>query len=178
LAAWNVKKAVARIQNVQNSLIYKWLDHYEQPPEPVAQAIDEEFKNYKDCSGVSSITLLPSWLLHESFFHFTTTHLNEIVWVHQKVTRHSVNFIPTGKTYAIVIRDANGRTVEVDAGRGSKQTISGFATALQMRIPWAVFGYSDKLRDLYKKSRRDFAEAVRARRIEYLKKTPAEAPEA
>ena len=178
LAAWNVSKAVARIQNVQNSPIYKWLGHYEQSPELVAQAIDDELKNYKDCPSISSnlllrpcsMTLLPSWLLHKSFFHFTTMRLNEIVWVHQKVTKHSVNFIPTGKTFAILIYDANGRTVEVDAGRRSEQKISGFAAALQTRIPWVAFGYSNELKNLYKKSRRDFAETVRARRIEYLQK--------
>lgn len=170
LAAWNVKKSVARIQNVQNSPIYKWLGHYEQSPELAAQAIDDELKNYKDCSSISSITLLPSWLLHKSFFHFTTMQLNEIVWVHQKVTKHSVNFIPTGKTFAIVIYDANGRTVEVDAGRRSEQKVSGFAAALQKRIPWVAFGYSNELKNLYKKRRRDFVETVRARRTEYLQK--------
>ena len=97
-------------------------------------------------------------------------HLNEIVWVHQKVTKHSVNFIPTGKSFAILIYDANGRTVEVDAGRRSEQKISGFASALQTRIPWVAFGYSNELKNLYKKSRRDFVETVRARRIEYLQK--------
>jgi hypothetical protein len=84
----------------------------------------------------------------------------------------------TGKTYAIVIHDASGRTIEVDAGRGAEQMISGFATTLQLRIPWVACGYSDELRNLYRKSRRDFADAVRARRIEYLKKTAAEAAEA
>ena len=110
------------------------------------------------------------WLLHKSFFHFTTMHLNEIVWLHQKVTEHSVNFIPTGESFAIVIYGANGRTLEVDAGRRSGQKISSFADALQTRIPWVAFGYSSELKNLYKKSRRDFAETVRARRIEYLQK--------
>src|SRR6516225_5109713 len=61
----------------------------------------------------------------------------------------------TGKTYAIVIHDASGRTIEVDAGRGAEQMISGFATTLQLRIPWVACGYSDELRNLYRKSRRD-----------------------
>jgi hypothetical protein len=177
LAAWNVKKAVARIQNVQNSPIYKWLDHYGQPPEVVAQAIDQEIKNYKDGSPISSITLLPSWMLHESFFHFTTLHLNEVVWVHQKITRHSVHFIPTGKSFAIVIRDAYGRTIEVDAGRGSEQVVSGFALALKMRMPWAASGYSDELKSLYTHRRRDFAGIVNTRRIEYMRNMAACAAE-
>ena len=28
-AAWNLKKAIMRIQNFENSPIYKWLAHYE-----------------------------------------------------------------------------------------------------------------------------------------------------
>ncbi|HKE26326.1 MAG TPA: DUF6709 family protein [Bryobacteraceae bacterium] len=178
LAAWNVRKAVARIQNVQNSPIYKGLNHYEQPPELAAHAIDEEFKNYKNRSPISSITLLPSWLLHKSFFHFTAMHLNEIVWVYQKVTRRSVNSIPVGKTFAIVVYDANGRVVEVDAGRGSEKVASSFVAILQKCIPWAVFGYSDELKDRYKKSRSDFAEAVRARYIEYSNKAASRGAQA
>ena len=45
-----------------------------------------------------------------------------------------------------------------------------FAAALQTRIPWVAFGYNNELKNLYKKSRTDFAETVRARRIEYLQK--------
>ncbi|HEY6329574.1 MAG TPA: DUF6709 family protein, partial [Blastocatellia bacterium] len=140
LAAWNIKKAVARIRNAQTSPIYKSLDHYGQPPEFVAQAIDEEFKTHNECSPISAVNLLPSWLLHRTFFHFTVMQINEIIWIHEKVTTHSVNFIPTGKTYAIVIHDATGRTIEVN-GRRSKEKISSLVTVLQARIPWAVFGY-------------------------------------
>jgi hypothetical protein len=177
LAAWNIKKAVARIRNVQNSPIYQSLNHYGQPPELVAQAMDQEFKNVEDCSPITSVTLLRSWLLHRTFFHFTAMHMNEIIWVHRKVTKNYVNFIPAGKTYSIMIYDAGGHNIEVN-GHRSEEKVSSLETALRMRIPWTVFGYTDEIRDIYKKSRKDLVEAVRTRHVEYLQKTAGSSAEA
>lgn len=167
LAAWNIKKAIARILNAKNSPVYKSLNHYGQAPELVAQEIDQEFKARKDCSPIFSVNLLPSWLLYRTFFHFTAMHMNEIIWAYQKVTSQSVNLIPTGKSYSMVVRDATGRTIEVN-GRRAEEKISSLAATLQTRIPWAVFGYTDELKDMYKKRRKDLADAVHSRQMEYL----------
>jgi len=117
LAAYNSRKALARIRNMENSPIYRSLKRYDVPPETVAQMVDNEFKQ-EGVTVVKSLMLSSSWLLHKTLFNLTIVHLNEIVWVYAKVTSHSYNFIPTGKSYGFSVADQAGRMIELDLGRG------------------------------------------------------------
>jgi hypothetical protein len=173
LAAYNIAKALTRINNIEASPVYKWLLHYDQPPAATGQMIDQDLKASGDSSTLRPFSLTSSWLLHKTFFNFKVTQLSEIVWVYQKVTRHSVNFIPTGKTYGVIIADKFGRKIEVDAGRGAQEKVASFVTALVNRIPWVIAGYSDQLRNEYQKNRAAMIAAVDARRAQYSRQANA-----
>jgi hypothetical protein len=173
LAAYNIVKALTRINNIEASPIYKWLQHYDQPPAATGQMIDQDLKASGNSSTLRPFILTSSWLLHKTIFNFKITQLSEIVWVYQKVTRHSVNFIPTGKTYGVIVADKFGRKIEVDAGRGAQQHVANFMTALVNRIPWVIAGYSDQLRNEYRKNRAALVAAVDARRVQYSRQANA-----
>src|SRR5207302_1608302 len=81
----------------EESPIYKWLEHYTQPPATTAQMIEEELRRPAEVWSIGSLKLTSSWLMNQSFFDLTIMNLIEVVWVYQKVTRHYYNFIPTGK---------------------------------------------------------------------------------
>jgi hypothetical protein len=173
LAAYNIGKAMTRMNNVEASPIYKWLQHYDQQPAATGQMIDQDLKASGDSSTLRPFVLTSSWLLHKTFFNFKVIQLSEIVWVYQKVTRHSVNFIPTGKTYGVIVADKFGRKIEVDAGRGAQQHVANFVTALVNRVPWVIAGYSDQLRNEYQKNRAALIAAVDARRAQYSRQANA-----
>jgi hypothetical protein len=171
LAAYNSRKALARIRNMENSPIYRSLKRHDVPPETVAQMIDNEFKQ-EGVTVVKSLMLSSSWLLHKTLFNLSIVHLNEIIWIYAKVTSHSYNFIPTGKSYGFIVADQAGRMIELDLGRGksSEREATSFLQNLAAQIPWIIVGYSDELKEEYTKDRRAFVAAVQQRKSSYFNK--------
>jgi len=79
-----------------------------------------------------------------------------LLWAYKRVTKHSVNFIPTGKSYAAVLA-CYGGAAEV---RGREKKVDAVLAFAAERAPWAVFGFSDDLSKLFKKKTQDFCLAV------------------
>lgn len=169
LAAYNVKKALGRFGHPESSPIYKQLAHYDCPSETVAQMIATEFKR-EGVIVVKSLMLSSSWLLNQTFFNLTVFHVGEIVWAYQKVTSHSYNFIPTGKSYGFIVADKFGRMIERDLGRGktSQEQAAGFLQDLAARAPWAIYGYSDELKAEYANNRPTLVAHVQERKDSYF----------
>ena len=115
-----MKKALTRMNNIELSPVFRWLCHYDQPPTTVAEMIDQDLKASGETHSAGSMQISPSWLLKKRLFHLDVAHLNEIVWIYQKVTQHSYNLIPIGKSHQIVVSDTWGRQIEVNLGGGKK----------------------------------------------------------
>jgi hypothetical protein len=102
------------------------------------------------------------YLIRSAPFAFDLLRLSDLLWAYKKVTKHSVNFIPTGKTYAGVLvcyggaAEVTGREKEVDA-------MLAFAGE---RAPWALFGYTDELAKLFKQNTPEFCAAIEQRKRE------------
>lgn len=174
LCAYNLAKAFSRIEDHQRSPIYRALKRYGDPNE-IAPLLEIEVAS-NNITKYGSFALTPSWLLHRTFFTFTPFHLSDIVWVYKKRTQHSYDFvIPTGKSYAVIVRDTGGRKAEADLGRGKRaqQSVGEFIAALCSRIPWVVAGYSDEIEKLYDKDREAFLGTIAQRQQEYNNKNPA-----
>jgi hypothetical protein len=86
---------------------------------------------------------------------------DEIIWAYKKRTKHSVNLIPTGSSYSLVLRDARGKLLELP---NSEQLIDSYLASLVEQTPWVIFGYDRKLEKLYKKQLQSFAQTVSDRR--------------
>src|SRR6266850_3773432 len=43
------------------------------------------------------------YLIQSTFFGFDMLRLQDLLWGYKKITKHSVNFIPTGKTYEAIV---------------------------------------------------------------------------
>lgn len=171
LCVYNLAKAFARIEDHHRSPVYRALKRYGDPNE-IASLLEAEVAD-GSVAKYGAFTLTPSCLLHRTFFNFTPFHLCDIVWVYKKHTQHSYYFvIPTGKSYAVIIRDAGGRKAEADLGRGKRaqQRVDEFITALCSRIPWAIAGYSDEIKKLYEKDRAALLGTIAQRQQEHNNK--------
>jgi len=142
LGAWNTKKALTRRSNPSAHPILVTLEKYGSPI-TIAAAIDREI-NAEISRPTSSVFISPSWFLNERFFTLDAKPLVELVWAYKKVTRHSVNLIPTGKTYVTVIWDRRRKSMEVSTGR-SEQKTHRILEDLAARAPWLLIGYSEDL---------------------------------
>ncbi|HKW35918.1 MAG TPA: DUF6709 family protein [Candidatus Acidoferrum sp.] len=112
-------------------------------------------------STLSNMTFSRNWIISCWLTQVVVMKRDEIVWAYKKRTKHSVNFIPTGSSYGLVLRDTRGKFVELTS---SEQNVDLYLKSLAEQTPWVVFGYDPKLEKLYKKEREAFAQTVSERR--------------
>ncbi|GEM_PF-2462650 len=103
------------------------------------------------------------FLIQNTFFTFNLLRLSDLLWAYRKVTQHSINFIPTGKTHEVILVCAGG-TVTIEGREATTKEILDFAT---QRAPWAVFGFSKELEKLFNKDPNAFCAAVEQKRKEW-----------
>jgi hypothetical protein len=109
------------------------------------------------------------YLIQWTLFSFDLLRLSDLLWAYKRVTRHSVNFIPTGKTYGAVFA-CYGGGAEV---KGPETTVDSVLTFAAERAPWAVFGFSEELSKLFSQETQDFCAAVEQRRHEWVQQARA-----
>jgi hypothetical protein len=107
------------------------------------------------------------YLVQSRFFTFNLLRFQDVLWGYKKITKHSVNFIPTGKTYEAIVA-CQGGTATIPAKEKMVHEILEF---VQQRAPWAVFGFTDELAATFKKRKQDFTSSVAQRRQEWEKQS-------
>ena len=100
LALWNCLKVMRRISEIQLSPVWKYLAVYGNA-EQLFQQIEAELQTAV-IRKYGKLQIAQQWITSNA--QNITAHGSrqsaDLVWVYKKVTKHSVNFIPTGKTYA------------------------------------------------------------------------------
>lgn len=145
-------------------------------PRDVAAALDSEAAGHYEKIG--GIHLLPSWILRRGTFSMDVSHVEDVVWMYKKVTKHSVNFIPTGKTYEVVIHTKQGKSISLQGALLGEKNIDFIMENIFDRVPWIVAGYDDELVGAWNADARAFIQAVGERRADFLRQTANPAPEA
>jgi hypothetical protein len=102
------------------------------------------------------------YLIRSTVFTFDVLRLSDLLWAYKKVTKHSVNFIPTGKTYAGVLA-CYGGTAEIT---GKEKKVDAVLTFAAERAPWAILGFSEELSKLFRQKPQEFGAAVEQRKRE------------
>ncbi len=103
------------------------------------------------------------YLVRSSFFTFDLLRYEDLLWAYKKITKHSVNFIPTGKSYeAILVCYGGSATIT-----GKEKRVDEILAFSAQRAPWAVIGYSEELATLFNKKTEEFAGGVEQRRREW-----------
>lgn len=110
-----------------------------------------------------SIVLTDSWLIKTSMYGVDISLLGELAWIYRKVTQRSVNFVPVGKEYSVVICKRDGKEVEISCG---EQDSTRIQEVIMKSAPWVIGGFSDELKALWSSKRSEFLVAVDQRRRE------------
>lgn len=130
-------------------------------PSQVAIQLDAELRMERDDEKSKSLRLTRNWLVHATAFSVHLTQIKDLVWAYPKVVRHYHTFIPTGKTYSVIIRDRSGQSMEVST---KKDVSSALLVTLQQRAPWMVIGYSADLEKSWRSDRSKMIAFVDQRR--------------
>jgi hypothetical protein len=163
LGLWNVKKALRRRANpLTHPLAVKLQPLGE--PEQVIEAIDREVEDMEHRQTIGSTILTTSWLVRPQTFGLGIIHLGDMLWAYQKVTKHSVNFVPTGKSFTAILCARRGQTVEIG---GSEQATKQLLEAVWQRVPWMLVGFDARLAALRKKNPAGLEEIVAERRRQF-----------
>src|SRR6266850_2327955 len=138
----------------------KWGD-----PLGVAVEAERDFET-PHLKGGNGCGVGDKYLIQSTFFGFDMLRLQDLLWGYKKITKHSVNFIPTGKTYEAIVA-CYGGTATIP---GKEKKVHELLAFVQERAPWAMYGYSDELSALFNKRRQEFVSSVEQRRQEWARK--------
>ncbi len=160
---WRIFSAQSQIKNPRQHPVYKSLGDASNADIKV-NSIDREFHNTYNLEAMEENTtyITPSWFMYASKYNLQLTELDKLMWVYAKVTQHSVNFIPTGKSHEMVMHDRSGQMQVV---KMKESDISSSIDSVITNAPWAAVGYTDEIVELWNKNREDFYEAVEERKI-------------
>lgn len=131
-------------------------------PMGVAVEAEREFENPL-LKGGGGWRLGNKYMVQAGFFTFNLLRLQDVLWLYKKVTKHSVNFIPTGKTYEAIIQCYGGNATIP----GKEKKVHEMLEFVHARAPWAVVGFSDELSATFNKRQQEFANAVEQRRQQW-----------
>ena len=108
---------------------------YESAPETSGVKMDRNYVFFQN--GAESILLRP-W---------------DVAWAYQSTTQHRRNGIPTGKTYAAILRTMDGKQYTLGMAEAAVQTL---LETMSTALPGVVLGYDEELARLYKNNRNAF----------------------
>jgi hypothetical protein len=128
-------------------------------PVDTAAAIEREWRA-PGTKRIGEWTLTERYLVQSALFRFNVLRFEDLLWAHKKVIKHSIDLIPTGKTYEAIVH-CYGGTAELP---GSQKKVDEMLQEFGRRVPWAVVGFSAEIQQLFVKQNRDFCAAVEERR--------------
>lgn len=128
--------------------------------DPIAVAVEAEREfDHPLLTGGSGWRFGSKYLVQSRFFTFNLLRFEDVLWGYKKITKHSVNFIPTGKTYEAIV-NCYGGTATIP---GKDKKVDALLEFVQQRAPWAIFGFSDELAAAFNKQQQDFTNSVEQR---------------
>jgi hypothetical protein len=162
ICTWNLYKVKARTNNPRKHPIYRSLTKYGDG-DLISHHIDDEFNSYYYSPelGSNAFFLIPSWLLVIKTYNLKIIQLDRVVWIFKKVTSNSINFIPTGKTYELILYDRTGKEQRISLADGE---VDRAIYQLYQYAPWAVVGFSPEISKMWNRQRKEFYQMVEQRK--------------
>lgn len=151
--AWRYRRNIAQYP------VVRAVEAWPNAPYAIDQAGQERTTAVRIVSGGTTVT--ENYVLSQTIFGFQIFRVDTLLWAYRKVTKNSVNMIPTGKTHQAMLKFAGG---EFNV-QGKEAKVLELLSYLAQRVPWAVMGYTPELESFYTKNRAGFAVAVEERRL-------------
>jgi len=158
LAIWNILKAVRRSSEVQSSPAWKAVSAFGDVNQLSAQIESELIAGGPRKFGKLQMT--PQWIVRRKLFSTWVSPVADLVWIYKKVTKHSVNFIPTGKTYSVILV---GRHKQRTEEQMKEKMVNELLVELANRVPFALFGFDKNLEQAWRKNPQSVIASVDAR---------------
>ena len=158
LALWNCLKAVRRSGEIQTSPVWKNLAVYGNA-EQLSQQIEAELQPAM-IRKYGKLQIAQQWMVRRKTFSTWVSPIADLVWVYKKVTKHSVNFIPTGKTYSVVLVGRHRQRIEEQM---KEKAVNEMLADLAARVPWILFGFTKDLEKAWQKDPAGVIAAVDSR---------------
>ncbi|HET8892148.1 MAG TPA: DUF6709 family protein [Candidatus Angelobacter sp.] len=158
LAIWNLSKAMRRASEIQTSPVWKHLAVYGNA-EQLSHQIEAELQPGM-IRKYGKLQLTPQWMVRRKMFSTWVSPVGDMVWIYKKVTKHSVNFIPTGKTYSVVLVGRHRQRTEEQM---KEKAVNEMLGDLAARVPWALFGFDKNLEQAWRKDPAGVIASVDAR---------------
>jgi hypothetical protein len=168
LALWNCLKAMRRSSEIQISPVWKQLAVYGNA-EQLSQQIEAEVQPAM-IRKYGKLQIAQQWMVRRKTFSTWVSPIADLVWVYKKVTKHSVNFIPTGKTYSVVLLGRHRQRIEEQM---KEKAVNEMLADLTARIPWALFGFTQDLEKAWRKDPAGVIAAVDSRSQQFNNKSAA-----
>lgn len=166
LAFWALVLSKRRTDMPERHPLCKCLSQYG-PLYTLVPEIDADVAS--GSSTLGNATFSRNWVVSCWPTQVAVMRRDEIVWAYQKETKNRRYGMPTGTTYALILRDARGQLLELSS---SEQDVSSYLVRLGEETPWVIFGFDQKLQELYDKQLQSFVQAVSDRKTS----TPAARP--
>lgn len=168
LALWNLLKAARRSTEPQSSPAWKALSVFGN-----AEQLSHEIEADMQTGGVSrygKLVIGPQWMVRRKTFSTWVSPVGDMIWIYKKVTKHSVNFIPTGKTYSVIL---TGRRRQRTEEQMKEKAVNDLMLEMANRVPWALFGFDKNLEQAWKKDPQSVIAAVDSRYEQHKNKASA-----
>jgi hypothetical protein len=131
------------------------------PAKQLGSQVDAEFRSEGGGETFGNAHLMTTWLVHSHAYNIEIIRMSDVVWAYLQVVRHYHSGIPTGKSHYVKVFDRGGASAIISA---KKKTAPVLLQSLQRRVPWAVYGFSADLEQLWKKRRQEFLSSVDQRK--------------
>ena len=170
LALWNILKAVRRSSEPQSSPAWKALSVFGN-----AEQLSHQIEADMQPAGVrkyGKLLIGPQWMVRRKAFSTWVSPVGDVIWIYKKVTKHSVNFIPTGKSYSVILIGRHRQRTEEQM---KEKAVNDLMMDMASRLPWALFGFDKNLEQTWSKNPQSVIAAVDTRYEQYKNKAAAAA---
>lgn len=124
----------------------------------------EEF--YNAAPPVNGLRINNEFFMHLAGNNVSFAETREVLWVYLNITKHSYNFIPTGKTYAIMVMLADGTSITMN--QKNKKAAEATMEYIGNSLPYIIFGYDEQIAQIYGSNRQEMMRVVNERKMQCM----------
>lgn len=92
----------------------------------------------------------------------------KLIWAYFRVVQHRTNFIPTGKTYSVLVKRSDG--VQHEVAMKDEAACKRALGYLASNYPYMYIGYDNKWNQMYNKNRAEMIRLVGERKAEMIRR--------
>jgi hypothetical protein len=133
-------------------------------PEKLMSHFEKEINGKKRIYDDGGYMITENFIVIEKFFRYHIIYKSEVVWVYILRTKHSVNLIPAGSTYEVILNLNDGRSIHI---KRDEEEVKKFIGYIAKIAPFAVYGFNETLKEYWNNNTFGFINEVYFRQRDY-----------